>query len=61
MVAAYQHTHPAVPADELVACVRVGIIYTATSSYPLGEPLLNRGPSPPRFRPTPTHASAPRS
>jgi Ser/Thr protein kinase RdoA (MazF antagonist) len=41
MVAAYRHAYPAVPAEELMACVRVGLIYTATSSYPLGEPLLN--------------------
>ncbi|MEQ4203966.1 phosphotransferase [Actinopolymorpha sp. B17G11] len=41
LVAAYQHAYPAVPAAELVACVRVGLVYSATSSYPLAEPLVN--------------------
>lgn len=29
------------PADELVASVRVAAIYTAASAYPLSEPLEN--------------------
>ncbi len=41
LAAAYHHVYPAVPVDELVACVRVGLVYTATSSYPLAEPLQN--------------------
>jgi Ser/Thr protein kinase RdoA (MazF antagonist) len=43
LITAYRHAYPAVGVAELVACVRVGLVYTATSSYPLAEPLENPG------------------
>lgn len=41
LAVAYHRTYPAVPVDELVAIVRVALVYTAGSAYPLSEPLEN--------------------
>lgn len=41
LATAYHHAYAAVPPDELVATVRVAIVYTAASAYPLSEPLEN--------------------
>ncbi|MGH3488358.1 MAG: phosphotransferase enzyme family protein [Actinopolymorphaceae bacterium] len=50
LVAAYHHAYSVVTVDELMATVRVALIYTAASAYPLSEPLENPAAVTPSLR-----------